>query len=161
MSKKHIGIICIIISAFFFALMNMFVRMSGDLPVFQKSFFRNLVAVVFALIVMIKNKPEIKLNKGDTLTLILRSTFGTIGVLCNFYAVDHLLLADANILNKLSPFFALLMGVLILKEKISGFQLVCALHGAFPGPLNFCPKSLPKSYHSFCILTRQSGSVIL
>lgn len=134
MSKKRIGIICIILSAFFFALMNMFVRMSGDLPVFQKSFFRNLVAVLFALIVLLRKKPEIRLDKGDIGVLLLRSAFGTIGVLCNFYAVDHLLLADANILNKLSPFFALLMGVLILKERISLFQVSTVLI-AFMGAL--------------------------
>lgn len=134
MSKKRIGIICIILSAFFFALMNMFVRMSGDLPVFQKSFFRNLVAVLFALIVLLRKKPEIRLDKGDIGVLLLRSAFGTIGVLCNFYAVDHLLLADANILNKLSPFFALLMGVLILRERISLFQVSTVLI-AFMGAL--------------------------
>lgn len=32
------GIILIILSAFFFALMNMFVRLSGDLPSIQKAF---------------------------------------------------------------------------------------------------------------------------
>lgn len=36
--------------------------------------------------------------------LLLRSTFGTLGILCNFYAVDHLLVSDASMLNKLSPF---------------------------------------------------------
>ena len=46
-SKKQQAIIYIICSAFFFALMNMFVRMSGDLPSIQKSFFRNLVALFF------------------------------------------------------------------------------------------------------------------
>ena len=134
MSKKRIGIVCIILSAFFFALMNMFVRLSGDLPVFQKSFFRNLVAVIFALVVILKERPEISLNRGDVGTLLLRSAFGTVGILCNFYAVDHMLLADANILNKLSPFFALIMGVLILKEKISMFQVstvLLAFMGAF------------------------------
>ena len=51
MKQKYKGIICIVISAFFFALMSLFVKLSGDLPVFQKSFFRNLVAVAFAAIV--------------------------------------------------------------------------------------------------------------
>ena len=133
MSKKHVGIICIVISAFFFSLMNVFVRLSGDLPVFQKSVFRNLVAVVVALVILLKEKPEVNLDRGDKTTLFFRSLFGTAGILCNYYAVDHLLLADASILGKLSPFFALLMGVLLLKEKISGFQIgavVVAFAGA-------------------------------
>ena len=44
--------------------------------------------------------------------LLLRSTFGTIGILCNFYAVDHLLVSDASMLNKLSPFFVIIFSSL-------------------------------------------------
>lgn len=133
MKEKNKGIVCIILAAFFFALMSMFVRLAGDLPVLQKSFFRNLVAVAFALAVLAKAKPQIKLDRGDWKGLLLRSAFGTIGVLCNFYAVDHLLLADATILNKMSPFFAVLMGALILGETLKPFQLgtvLCAFVGA-------------------------------
>lgn len=36
--KKYMGILYIIISAFCFALMAMFVRLAGDLPSVQKSF---------------------------------------------------------------------------------------------------------------------------
>lgn len=133
MKQRYKGIICIIISAFFFAMMSLFVKLSGDLPVFQKSFFRNLVAMIFAAIVLLRSRPKITLDKGDWTGLLLRSFFGTVGVLCNFYAVDHLLLADASILNKLSPFFAVLMGALILGEKLKPFQLgavICAFCGA-------------------------------
>ena len=42
------GMVMIILSAFFFACMNVSVRLAGDLPSVQKSFFRNLVAAVFA-----------------------------------------------------------------------------------------------------------------
>ena len=41
----------IILSAFFFACMNVSVRLAGDLPSVEKSFFRNLVAAVFAAII--------------------------------------------------------------------------------------------------------------
>ena len=37
----------IILSAFFFACMNVSVRLAGDLPSIQKSFFRNLVAAPY------------------------------------------------------------------------------------------------------------------
>ncbi len=42
----------IILSAFFFACMNVSVRLAGDLPSVQKSFFRNLVAAVFAAVIL-------------------------------------------------------------------------------------------------------------
>ncbi len=38
MNQKYKGIIYIIISAFCFALMNMFVHLAGDLPLCRKAF---------------------------------------------------------------------------------------------------------------------------
>ena len=113
------GILCILASAFFFALMNLCVRLSGDLPSMQKSFFRNFVAFFFALAFMRRKKIWFSGKSSNILPLILRSVFGTVGILCNFYAVDHLVLADASMLNKMSPFFAIIFSCLILKEKVS------------------------------------------
>lgn len=84
--------------------MNVFVKLSGDLSSIQKSFFRNLIAALFAFIILIKSKEGFTYQKKDIPMLLLRSTFGTLGILCNFYAVDHLLVSDASMLNKLSPF---------------------------------------------------------
>lgn len=119
---KSIGIICIILSAFCFALMGMFVALAGDLPSVQKSFFRNIVALLFALILLWKNKTSFRGIKGNLAPLLLRAVCGTTGILCNFYAVDHLLLSDASLLNKMSPFFAILFSFLLLKEKLTAFQ---------------------------------------
>ena len=60
MSQKNKGIILIITSAFFFALMNMMVRLAGDLPSIEKSFFRNFVAVFFALIALKKSHTPVQ-----------------------------------------------------------------------------------------------------
>lgn len=114
--------------------MNMFVRMAGDLPSVQKSFFRNQIALIFALIIMKKDHITFSCKKENRLPLLLRATFGTLGVLCNYYAVDHLVLADASMLNKMSPFFAVIFSSLILKEKISVRQGALVV-GAFLGSL--------------------------
>ena len=125
MSQKNKGIILIITSAFFFALMNMMVRLAGDLPSIEKSFFRNFVAVFFALIALKKSHTPVHIPKGQLKNLLMRSICGTLGILCNYYAIDHLMLADASILNKLSPFFAILFSFLLLKEKIHPFAASC------------------------------------
>lgn len=125
MSQKNKGIILIITSAFFFALMNMMVRLAGDLPSIEKSFFRNFVAVFFALIALKKSHTPVHIPKGQLKNLLMRSICGTLGILCNYYAIDHLMLADASILNKLSPFFAILFSFLLLKEKIHPFAACC------------------------------------
>lgn len=134
MTDKQKAIIYIICSAFFFALMNMFVRMSGDLPSIQKSFFRNFVAFFFALVILLRSKEGFSFQKKNLPAFIGRAGFGTLGILCNFYAVDHLLLSDASILNKLSPFFAILCSYFILKERIKPIQAI-AVAIAFCGAL--------------------------
>lgn len=133
-NDKTKGIIYIIISAFFFALMGLFVKLSGDLPTFQKTFFRNAVAMIFALIVITKNH-QWELPKGKNIKyLFIRSAAGTFGVLCNFYAVTQINLADASMLNKLSPFFAVVFSIFILKEKANWKQFL-AVTIAFIGAL--------------------------
>lgn len=128
------GIIYIIISAFFFALMGLFVKLSGDLPTIQKSFFRNAVAMVFAVIVITKNRSW-ELPKGKNIKyLFIRSAAGTLGILCNFYAVSKINLADASMLNKLSPFFAVVFSIFILKEKANWKQF-SAITLAFIGAM--------------------------
>lgn len=126
-SQKNIGIICIILSAFFFALMNTLVKLAGDLPSVQKSFFRNIVAMMFAFIIMKRKGISVVPPVKDLPVLIARAFFGTTGIICNFYAIDHLLVADASILNKLSPFFVIIFSLLLLKEKIKPFQIICLL----------------------------------
>ena len=114
---KTKGIIFILLAAFFFSTMSVFVRLSGDVPTMQKAFFRNIVAAVVAVIILLRSGGPVTVRKKSLPALFLRSAFGTVGILANFWAVDHLDIADANMLNKLSPFFAILMSIFILGEK--------------------------------------------
>lgn len=134
MKQKYKGIVLIVLSALCFALMSMFVRLAGDVPSVQKSFFRNAVAMVFAAVILLREHTRPRLTRASWECLLLRAFFGTLGILCNFYAVDHLVLADASILNKMSPFFAILCSYFVLKEKISPARMAIVL-GAFVGSL--------------------------
>ncbi|MCB6365418.1 DMT family transporter [Intestinibacillus massiliensis] len=127
MSKKSKAIAFILLSAFGFALMNAFVRLAGDLPFTQKSFFRNCIAMIAAAIVLKREGVGFRWQKGNLPLLLMRSACGTLGIFCNFYAIDHLLLADANILNKMSPFFAILFSLFLLKERANLVQYAAVL----------------------------------
>lgn len=131
---KYKGIFYIILAAFGFAFMNLFVKLAGDLPAIEKSFFRNLVAVFFAFTVMKKEKIPFTIPKGTGKYIFFRSLFGTIGIFANFYAIGKLYIADASMLNKLSPFFAIIFSYFLLKEKIKLYQFACVLT-AFVGAL--------------------------
>ena len=134
MNKYQKGICFIILSAFCFSLMNMFVKLSGDLPSVQKTFFRNLIALMVAAFLLWKSHTPFRCQKKNLGLLFARSLFGTIGILCNFYAIDHLNLADASMLNKLSPFFVIIFSYFFLKEKIKPMQALCVFL-AFIGSL--------------------------
>lgn len=135
LGARQKGIAFIILSAFFFAAMNMFVKLSGDLPTFQKVFFRNAIAAVVALIILIKNKSPIRPKSRHTLPfLILRTVCGLLGVICNYYALDRLVLADASILNKMAPFFAVIFSFFLMKERPRLYQWL-TIGGAFFGAL--------------------------
>jgi drug/metabolite transporter (DMT)-like permease len=127
------GILLVIADSFFFSLMSLMVRLSGDLPTMEKAFFRNAIASVVAIITLARSDEKFHIQKGSLPDLFKRAIFGTIGLCCNFWAVDHIGLADANILNKMSPFFAILFSVWILGEvpnAIEVLTLVAAFIGA-------------------------------
>lgn len=114
---KAKGILYVLSAAFFFSLMTFFVKLSGDVPSIQKVFFRNIVAFVLAFITLARSEEKFHIKKGSLPSLFLRCAFGTAGVVANFWAIDRLALADSNILNKMSPFFAILMSLVILRER--------------------------------------------
>ena len=118
-----LGVVFIVVSAFCFSLMSVCVRKAGDLPTFQKAFFRNSVAAVAGFI-MVAKSGSFKMKKGSLVPLILRSIVGTVGIVGNFYAIDKMNISDASILNKLAPFFSVLFSIWILKEKASVWDLL-------------------------------------
>lgn len=127
------GITSILISAFCFALMNLFIRLTGDVPTMQKCFFRNFFAMLIAIATLWKTKTPFKIGKGNTKYLLGRSISGGLGMICNFYAVDHLAISDASILNKLSPFFAIIFSYIVVKEVANRYEwlaVFCAFIGA-------------------------------
>lgn len=133
-NKKTKGVIFIILSALCFTGMNTFVRLAGEVPTVQKVFFRNFVAMIFAFAAMLKSHESFKPKKGSMKYLIIRSALGLAGVFGNFYALDRIELADASMLNKMSPFFVLIFSAIFIKEKVKPKQAV-AVGVAFVGAL--------------------------
>lgn len=134
LSSKTKGVIFIILSALSFTGMNTFVRLAGDLPTMQKVFFRNFVAMIFAFAAMVKARDSFKPKKGSVKYLLIRSAAGLAGVFGNFYALDKIELSNASMLNKMSPFFALIFSAIFIKEKVKPKQAV-AIAVAFIGAL--------------------------
>ncbi|MDD6351708.1 MAG: DMT family transporter [Lachnospiraceae bacterium] len=134
-TNKHIlGITMVIIDSLFFSLMTLFVRLSGNVPTMEKTFFRNFIAAIIALIALSRSEEKFKIKKGSMPGLLARSIAGGLGMICNFWAIDHIALADANILNKLSPFFAIIVSIFVLKEIPNKVEIITVMI-AFVGAL--------------------------
>mgnify|MGYP002572836915 FL=1 len=122
-SERTLGILCILCAAFCFSLMSLFVRLAGNIPTMQKIFFRNLVAAIAAFVILAREGQGFRIHKGCLGGHLARSITGMLGMVANFWAIDHIGMADANMLNKLSPFFAIIFSVLLLREKPTAVQI--------------------------------------
>lgn len=136
--RKTRGILCILASAFGFALMALCVRLCDDFGVglscFQKGFFRNLVAMVIAVIAfarVVRKEGMPAIPRGTWSKLTARCLFGSFGIFANFYAISHIQVGEAMALNKTAPIFVVLGSWLLLGERMSRKQLLCLLTAFF------------------------------
>ena len=144
MSDRAKGILCIIASAFGFALMAFFVRLcddfGGEVSSFQKSFFRNVIALAIAAFVFARGraghggKAVLPSGAKSWGMLLGRSVFGLVGIFANFYALSKIPIGEAMTLNKTAPFFTVFFSWLALGEKASRRQLAYLLM-AFAGAM--------------------------
>ncbi len=142
-SNRAKGIACLVASAFGFAVMALCVRLCDDYggPVssFQKSFFRNAVALSLALAVLVRERRRDDAPfrwpsaKGATI-LLLRASLGTVGIFANFYALGKIPIAEGQTLNKTAPFFTVVFAFLFLRERVTWRQIL-SLGVAFVGVL--------------------------
>ena len=114
-------------------------RLAGEISFIEKAFFRNAVSLIIAFVFLIKEGMKngwetIAIPKGALLFLFIRAAAGSVGIFGNFYAIDRLVLSDASILNKMSPFFTIIFSIFLMKERVKlvPFLAIC---GAFLGAM--------------------------
>ena len=114
--------------------MSLLVKMQVIYLPLKKSFFRNIVSCIVALVLIIKNKESFFGKRENQKYLLARSILGTLGVILYFYCIDNMVLSDSSMLNKLSPFFVIIFSAIFLKESITKVQLATII-SAFLGSL--------------------------
>lgn len=112
------------LSSLSFAIMSFMVRLAGNIPIYEKVLFRNLVALIITLVLIAKNGDSIWGQKKNRIFLILRGVSGLAGVFLYFHSITYLNISDATMLNKLSPFFVILFASLFLKEKLGKYKII-------------------------------------
>lgn len=122
-SNKTKAVMLMIFSSLCFAAMGAFVKLALNLPTFEKAFFRNFISLIISVFIIFKNKINPWGKKENRKYLMGRSVLGTMGMLCYFYGIDRLILADSGMLNKIHPFFVTIFAAIFLKDKITKTQI--------------------------------------
>jgi len=123
-----------LLSAASFAAMGGFVKAAADVPLVEKVVARNVVTLVVAGALVLFGRHSLLGRLRNQPLLVLRSLLGVAGVTCYFYAINHLILADAAMLTKLSPFFVAIFALGFLGERPPRAVMV-AMSVAFVGGL--------------------------
>ena len=135
-NKAKIGPILIILAGCFWGSMGIFVRRLGTYgfnSIQIVSIRVTLAALIFALVLLVKDRSGFKISRGD-FPLFLGLGFGSIlfFTVCYFTAITMMPLSTAAILLYTSPVWIMLMSVLFFHEKLDKRKLI-ALALAFAG----------------------------
>ena len=114
-----------LLSALGFALMSACVKAVAayNIPVFEIVAARALVSLVISYC-DVKRK-GISLWGNNKPLLIARGTAGSLALICVYYAVTTLSLAEATILQYLHPVFTALLAMVFLKERVQPATIFC------------------------------------
>ena len=122
--NKRLKAICfMIMSSIFFTTMNLLSKLASGISLYQKAFISNSVAFLVIAIVIVKNKISFIGKKENRKYLFVRGICGTLSLAALYFTLDHMILSDATMLSKLGPSFAVILGYLILKDKINKKQV--------------------------------------
>ncbi|MGY0614672.1 DMT family transporter [Vibrio sp. FJH11] len=120
-----IGVRFMVLSAFGFALMSATVKHVGQygLPVFEIVAARALVSLIISYL-DVKRK-RISIWGNNKRLLLTRGAVGTVALICVYYSVTTLPLAEATIFQYIHPAFTALLAVFFLKERIQSSTFIC------------------------------------
>lgn len=128
------GILWMIATGFCFVMVTACVKIGGQgLPAAQSAFLRYLLGLVF-LIPMIRPILRANLSRGDLGLFGLRGLFHALGVICWFYAMTRIPIADVTAMNYLNPIYVSILAVVFLGETMAK-RRVLAIAVAFLGAL--------------------------
>lgn len=119
------GVRYMLLSALGFALMAACVKSAATrgIPVLEIVAFRAIVSLALSYLDIKRKRLSVWGNNKPL--LIARGTVGALALMCVFYAVSTLSLAEATVLQYTYPAFTALIALWFLKERIQFATLLC------------------------------------
>ncbi|HUE77937.1 MAG TPA: DMT family transporter, partial [Longimicrobiales bacterium] len=103
--------------AFFFSVMSLLVKLAGrGVPSQEIVFARSLIMTVLSF-ALLRRQGIAPLGRQRGL-LIVRGLFGFAALSCFYYAIVHLPLADATVIQYTNPVFTALLAAVLLSERL-------------------------------------------
>jgi drug/metabolite transporter (DMT)-like permease len=111
------------LAAFWFSLMSLLVKLAGQrLPAQQVVLARSVVMLVITWVALRRSGlPVLGERRG---LLVLRGLLGFGALTCFYYALIHLPLADATVIQYTNPVFAALLAIPFLRERVGWRELL-------------------------------------
>lgn len=158
-----VGIRYMILSALAFSIMALFVKVVGrsGIPVLEIVAARSVVSLLLSyLILKHEGVPLLGSRKG---LLFARGLIGFVALICVFYSITHLPLAEATVLQYLHPMFTAILALWFLHERLTKGVCVCVALSFF-GLLmmlqtEFVFSSVHAKYDGFAILVAIFGAL--
>ena len=126
-SRHGLGVLLILLSAFSFSCMSLFVAKSQGIHLFEQTFFRNLIGLLIAGCYCIKNQIPLFGERKYQPQMFARSLFGFLAVVTIFYSSREAKLADMAIVLRTGMFTISIVSVLFLGEKLTRMHIPAML----------------------------------
>ena len=152
-TQRTKGVILALLSTLSFSFMMIFAALnSPEIPLWEQTFFRNLIGIFVASFILIKNHQPLFGERKYWPQMFARSLFGLLAVMLLFYASRNALQADVSIMNRISMFTISIVSVVFLHERLTKMHIPAMLI-AFTGAYiaanpRFDSAFLPLSYFS-------------
>lgn len=128
------GALWVLLAVFILSIMSALVKLLGQrLDSFQIAFFRSLFGLVVIVPFLLRYGPAGFATRRPGMH-ILRSVLGVSAMMCGFYAITHLSLADATAITFTKPLFLVLLATPFLGETV-GWRRWTATMVGFAGAL--------------------------
>ena len=128
-SRPVAGMLWMVLTGLCFVAVTGIVKHVGqDMPSAQAAFLRFLLGMVF-LLPMLPALMRLRIGPGDWPLFGARSALHVAGVLCWFYAMAQLPVAEVTAMNYLAPVYVTLGAALFLGEKLAARRILAIVAG--------------------------------
>jgi drug/metabolite transporter (DMT)-like permease len=119
LDRPLLGIAYRLASITSFTVMSAMIKACDDLPTGELVFFRSAMALLpIGIFLAMRGELRDGFRTGNVGAHLFRSAVGLSGMSCGFFALTRLPLPEATTINYASPLIAVVLGALVLHERV-------------------------------------------